>query len=548
MITMLSVVIISTICGGYYSQAQASDDQVNTWLYLRSGQSLSPAENPLTLIVVGDMMLGRSIRPSPDTLAGVTSEIRAANLALGNFEGVLAPPGGDPAKLSSNDPGKPYKLVMDRKVPVLLQEAGFDLVSLANNHALDLNPRGLVDTVQSLQDADIQVFGLSHHPGLPTEPLIIDKLGYRLAFLAFTMIPTPSQPKSGPVPALYDPISSATKVAEARQSADVVVVLLHGGVEYQRQASQAQEKAARNLAQAGADLVLGQHPHVIQGTEIITYHSLAEKYRTSFIAYSLGNFVFDQFKDNTRFGMALRIYLDSQGLRAVQALPLQAGSQPRWLDHLQAQEILDRIRPPAGLPVSIKTQGFSCTRSECIPRSSLPGAVSGRFQFGRIDLTGDGRPEEINLSSGKVEIFEEENLVWSSPDAWQVLDLALGDPNDDGRFELFISLRKKDRAGQLRSHPFIVGYRNGMYKLLWGGSELSTPIDEVELGDIDGDGTEELIVLEQQPGGETTLSVWRWHGWGFILSWRSTPAYFENLRLSNHGSEIGAQIQVELRQ
>ena len=87
-----------------------------------------------------------------------------------------------------------------------------------------------------------------------------------------------------------------------------------------------------------------------------------------------------------------------------------------------------------------------------------------------------------------------------------------------------------------RSHPFIVGYRGGTYRTLWGGSAVGNPIHEVELGDVAGDRSQELIVLEGDDGGERTISVWRWHGWGFSLTWRSRPGAYRDLVLAEDGA------------
>jgi hypothetical protein len=112
--------------------------------------------------------------------------------------------------------------------------------------------------------------------------------------------------------------------------------------------------------------------------------------------------------------------------------------------------------------------------------------------------------------------------TWQSLPEWQVVDLALGDPNDDGRAELLLALWKPDAAGLARSHPFILGYRDGAYRVLWGGSAVADPILGVELAELDGDGVEELIVLEQR-SAIPAISAWRWHGWGYTLLWRLPP-------------------------
>jgi hypothetical protein len=169
-------------------------------------------------------------------------------------------------------------------------------------------------------------------------------------------------------------------------------------------------------------------------------------------------------------------------------------------------------------------------------------ATSGPFWGGRIDLTGDGVPEHVRRVGESVVVYDGGAEVWRSPEAWRVVDAALGDPNDDGRGELLLALWKAGPDGLEtlsleeedipRSRPFIVGYRGGTYRTVWGGSAVDIPIREVELGDVTADGSQELIVLEGDEGQQTTISVWRWHGWGFSLMWRSGPGAYRDLLLS----------------
>jgi hypothetical protein len=129
-----------------------------------------------------------------------------------------------------------------------------------------------------------------------------------------------------------------------------------------------------------------------------------------------------------------------------------------------------------------------------------------------------------------VQVYGAGQMLWESPPDWFVTDVALGDPNDDGRQELMLAVDRVDPAGNRRSHPYIVGYRGGNYTLLWGGRAVMDPIQEVELGDVDGDGRQELLVLlERADGSGRQVAVWRWHGWGFSLLWRSAPGRYRDL-------------------
>jgi hypothetical protein len=142
-----------------------------------------------------------------------------------------------------------------------------------------------------------------------------------------------------------------------------------------------------------------------------------------------------------------------------------------------------------------------------------------RFVSGTIDMTGDGESETVRVVDGRLRIESGGIEVWRSEPDWQVVDAALGDPNNDGRFEALVAFLKPDAAGRLRSQPFIVGYRRGLFGTWWGGSPIERPLLEVELADVDGDGSQELLTIESVSDTEQRPAVWRWHGWGFSLQW-----------------------------
>jgi hypothetical protein len=111
-----------------------------------------------------------------------------------------------------------------------------------------------------------------------------------------------------------------------------------------------------------------------------------------------------------------------------------------------------------------------------------------------------------------------------------------GDPNNDGRQEFLLLLWQPDPHGVLRSHPFLVGWRGGRYKVVWGGGASAVPIQDAAVGDVDGDGRQELVVLEggRVPGDiAETVAIWRWYGWGFQREWRSAQGRWSNLALQD---------------
>jgi len=514
------------------------DLSVYPWLYLRDGEPPAPDERAVEVVAVGDVMVGRGVAGEPEPFAAVTPWLRAADLALGNLECVVAPGATAVFGQADDPPPGPYRLVAPSTAARALRGAGFDVLGLANNHALDLGAAGLAGTASQLRAAGIATVGAGPDAGAALRPLIRQVDGVRLALLAVNSVPDPADGDSTGTEAPgrdeswtwagWDRAQVVAAIAAARAQADAVIVSVHWGYEYAIRADPAQRDAARAMIEAGADLVIGHHPHVVQGCEVINGRQKPgfSAGGGRFVAYSLGNFVFDQGEDETRHGLALRAFFDARGLRAVQALPVRVGPRPRLMAPDEGSSLLARVQPPP------RHLGFTCDGQACTPVEVDQGPETGLFWAGEIDLTGDGVPERVRRAGGHVIVYRDGAEVWRSPPEWRVADLALGDPNDDGRGELLVALWKPDGAGVARSHPFIIGYREGTYRILWGGSAVSDPIHEVDLGDVDGDGVQELVVLEERGGGlDRAVTVWRWHGWGFSLAWRSPPGRYRDLAL-----------------
>jgi hypothetical protein len=161
---------------------------------------------------------------------------------------------------------------------------------------------------------------------------------------------------------------------------------------------------------------------------------------------------------------------------------------------------------------------------------SLPGSIAASpFISGTIDMTGDGELEIVRVVDDRLSIESGGSEVWRSEPGWLVVDVALGDPNNDGRFEALVAFLKPDAFDRLRSQPFIVGYRRGLFGTWWGGSPIQRPLLEVKLADVDGDGAQELLTLERVSDTQQRPTVWRWHGWGFILQWAGPPGHYRGL-------------------
>lgn len=250
--------------------------------------SLTPGPS-ITLALLGDVMLGRAVRPSSETFSYLEPYLTSADLALANLESPLT---DAPVQTDS-----PYALCAAPANVRYLANAGFDLLALSNNHSLDCGTEGLLETQSVLMNAGLGFIGPDPEPAYR----VIN--GIQLAFLAFDAT-------SG-----FDIETAAQAVRSARDTGTVVVVSMHWGAEYQAGASTGQKQIAGELAEAGAALIWGHHPHVLQPAEWIHDNK-------TLVLYSLGNALFDQYGlEATRRSALVLVTLDSSGAQELEIIP-----------------------------------------------------------------------------------------------------------------------------------------------------------------------------------------------------------------------------------
>lgn len=259
------------------------------------------------LLFAGDIMLddgpGRVVAAGRDPLASFAGVLADADYRIGNFETPIANGG----KALEN------KIVVFRAKPAVapLLSRYFDAVSVANNHSGDYGKAAFLETLGHLDRAGVRRFGGGRNLADAHAPLWIEKNGLRIAVLGYNEF-KPRAFEAGPdTPGIAwsedDHVIDDIRAARAA-GADIVIPFMHWGWERETEPCERQRVFARRLIDAGADLVVGGHPHVTQG---------AEYYRGRLIVYSLGNFVFDGFDfPEAQHGWVLRLTLDRQGLRA----------------------------------------------------------------------------------------------------------------------------------------------------------------------------------------------------------------------------------------
>ncbi|WP_255298414.1 CapA family protein [Brevibacillus dissolubilis] len=267
----------------------------------------------LTLTTVGDIMVHQEqidAAYNPKTksydftssFAQVIPLLTDSDLTVGNLETTLA---GQASRYT----GYP-QFNSPESLAQTLTKAGFDVLTTANNHSLDRREAGVLSTLNHLKQAGILSTGTFSTPDERNKPLFVEKNGIKIAFLAYTYgtngIPIP---KGKPyLVNLIDPALIKKDITAARsQGADIVSVSLHFGNEYQRQPSPEQRKMARFCLEAGADLILGHHPHVVQPYEWQTIPQADGTTRRGLIMYSLGNFISGQRGDYKDVGAILQV-------------------------------------------------------------------------------------------------------------------------------------------------------------------------------------------------------------------------------------------------
>lgn len=244
--------------------------------------------NLVRLNFVGDILLasrvGDLIRAEGPLAPwkGVLDVLRDADFTIGNLECALGTT-GTPA------PGKEYTFRAAPESLAGLKEAGFDLVSLANNHTLDYGVECLLETVENVKKYGIIPVGAGKDEATARAPVILEKNGIKIGVLATTMIvPTPEWAAKGDRPGLAVDYSGwftniESRLRELSTQADISVVLIHWGEERKTTPESWVLKIESALRRAGADIIIGTHPHVLRG---FRYDG------KTLTAHSLGNFVF----------------------------------------------------------------------------------------------------------------------------------------------------------------------------------------------------------------------------------------------------------------
>lgn len=264
----------------------------------------------LSIVAVGDIMLGRYVdvalekKPPIYPYEKVKSIISSADIAFGNLECSLA---RDPSKEKPILTGYVFKANFDYSIG--LKETGFDILSLANNHSLGGGKETIVKTIDVLNKKGIVTVGAGENLTKARELKVMEFNNVKVVFIASTLVCPEIYPAKENEGGVYksDEDLILEDVKKSKQDSNIVIVSLHWGEEKELAPSNSQRDLAHKIIDSGCDLIIGHHPHVLQGLEI---------YKGKLIVYSLGNFIFDKTLNITKTnkGVILKCIFDKNSL------------------------------------------------------------------------------------------------------------------------------------------------------------------------------------------------------------------------------------------
>lgn len=296
---------------------------------------------------VGDIMLSRTVYKKmasngfSSPFENVDERLSASDITFGNLESPLSD--------AFTTPLHGMSFVAPVKSVDGLIAAGFDIVGLANNHTGNFGRKAFADTLAVLKQNDIEHVGGGATEIDAKSYKVLDVKGAKFAFLDINSI-WGDMPATGDSPGVWhinlEPCGRITqkqldeitgKVKEARENSDFVIAMIHWGTEYTHDPNQEMKLLARQMVDAGADLIVGTHPHWTQGVEV---------YKDKFITYSLGNFVFDQeWSQKTKQGLILDtiFYKDKLVSASLTPVLIEDYHRPRILSKEEGKPIMDDV-------------------------------------------------------------------------------------------------------------------------------------------------------------------------------------------------------------
>lgn len=319
-----------------------------------------PSEGPgrISLHAVGDIGFGGALREEDvsgggDPFEGLRPALAGADLLFGNLETPLVEDASRPhvREIRPGFAGAPSSARW-------LARAGFSLVSLANNHIMDHGVGGLRSTRRALEEAGILAVGAGESLAEARRPVVLERRGARIAFLAYA---APGGHSAGAGRAGAAPIEASIILEDLRSirgEVSAVVLSLHFGLVYSDYPGREEQSLARGLCGEGATIILGHHPHVLQGVE---------RHRHGLIAYSLGEILFDPASGHVvnrsaaeirRDSMVLRVEIEGGSAAGFEVRPARIGASDRYPRALQGEEARRLLRRIESISTPLEGDGL----------------------------------------------------------------------------------------------------------------------------------------------------------------------------------------------
>lgn len=309
----------------------------------------------VNLVAVGDVMLGGAALPVMRekgydyAFSGTKKTTVGADVALANLETALTNRG------KAADKKFTFRNPADKMIPAL-KNAGFDLVSLANNHTVDYGVVGLKDTLDALNKGALPAVGAGMNVKQARSAYIMQVNGQTLGFLGYSLTyPEEFWATSRRAGTAFGHAAHIKRdVAKLKKKVDHVVVQFHWGREATTKLRYYQPSLGRLAIDSGATLIIGHHPHVLQGME---------RYKNGLIYYSLGNFAFGSYSNRSQTGGMAKVSLCKEGIKDYQLGVLDVNNyrvkfRPKWVSPKVLQSTLNMMRPLS------KTMDLSIKKTE----------------------------------------------------------------------------------------------------------------------------------------------------------------------------------------
>lgn len=295
----------------------------------------------IILSIAGDVMMDSSVRSQVNKHGYdypwemVKEHFQKSHLGIVNLETSIT-------RRGTKWPDKAFNFRSDPKNLNPMKEAGVDVVTLANNHILDYGNQGFIDTLDHLKRRSIPYAGGGRNKAEALEGTIIEKEGVKIGVLSFSrVVPDVRWYATNKRPGIVGAYDCCTqdmmkRIKEMKEEVDILVLSLHWGVERSTKPRKQEIAVAKNAIDAGADVIMGHHPHVLQGIEI---------YKDKPIFYSLGNFVFGGRDKLTRTTMIGQINIKDKQIHSVEIIPCKiVNGRPVFVIEKEKAQAINYIR------------------------------------------------------------------------------------------------------------------------------------------------------------------------------------------------------------